>query len=751
MQINRSAGLILFLLATAAALAVASAFFLSAMFSEIRSLQGEFRRNLPHYASQVDYEVFQLIDSVLRFGEGEPGISRDDVILRVDIVWSRLLNDAKTGPSASYFGLEGAVDAIESLKSTLAEVEEDILAMNSGDHEIALDVANKLRSELPDIHSLSMAAIKVDASASAIYYERQLFNARYGIAFISGFLLFSSTLIFVVVLDRRRIRNLNQELEKFAARQKLEIASEKENRLTAEGDLADRNERLRQAAQLVKLGNWEWDCLTETCEYCSDLYASAYGLTVQDYRDHVSQKGDRFSLVSPSDRKRVAAQYDELRRGKIIEVEYSIDTPGGPRRIHEVARPVFDQSGQVVRELGSSIDVTEQRETEKQLVESRKMDAIGQLTGGIAHDFNNLLAVIMGNLELIEAETDPKQQSEMISDALAATIRGRDLTMSMLNFARRAPLTPKPMDINQAIRNLEILVRRVLPENITIETALGAGLWTVLADRSSTESALLNLCLNARDAMPNGGKLTIETTNMRVDQDYIDDRAETVDPGRYVMVAVTDTGSGIPSEKFGDIFEPFYTTKGVGEGSGLGLSMVQGFAKQSGGTVHVYSELGVGTTFKLYLKTVHDPDKELARSPKPIERSIPHGLRVLLVEDEEKVRKVVANLLASEGADVVEAEESAGAERAFKTKGHFDLLLTDIVMPGDLQGTGLARRLREIEPDLPVVFMSGYPNEAKVHGNGLRPEDVRLMKPVSRRELCQAVLHAVQTRKYDHS
>lgn len=395
---------------------------------------------------------------------------------------------------------------------------------------------------------------------------------------------------------------------------------------------------------------------------------------------------------------------------------------------------------------GFILDVTAEVETQNQLEaqkelahRAQKHESIGQLTGGVAHDFNNLLAVIMGNLELLRDDMIKEDHLNMIDAGIKATKRGADLTRNMLAFARKARLSPEVVNLNRLVNETRSWTGRTLPASISVETSLFAGLWKFEADPSSTESALLNLILNARDAMPDGGTLSLETANVRVDTAYVDSRQERLEPGRYVMLAVSDTGEGISSPTLLQIFEPFFSTKPTGKGSGLGLSMVLGFMQQSGGTVHVYSEPGVGTRFKLYFKAVTEELDVKPRGQVVAENSLANGRRVLVVEDEGAVLAVIVAILDKEGYDVTSAATGDEARTIFETSPDFDLLLTDIVMPGTLQGTTLSNVLRERVPDLSVIFMSGYASEAEIHDKSIRPEDIRLMKPVRRAELLTAI------------
>ncbi len=386
------------------------------------------------------------------------------------------------------------------------------------------------------------------------------------------------------------------------------------------------------------------------------------------------------------------------------------------------------------------VEVQEQMRLEREIARrAQKFESIGQLTGGVAHDFNNLLAVILGNLELLREGEEPSKQKGLIDTAISASLRGADLTKNMLAFARKAPLSPVTLNLNDVVREAKNWMGRTLPESVKVETSLLAGLWTIEADRTSLESALLNLTLNARDAMQGKGNLTIETANVRIDEDYIDTQQEELVPGRYVMLAVSDTGSGIDKEVLASIFEPFFTTKPPGVGSGLGLSMTLGFMRQSGGTVQVYSEIGEGTTFKLYFPTAKDQLDQAAKSPPAEAAQVGAGRRLLLAEDEEGVRNILVSILERAGYLVTATASGDDAFDIFVADPTYDLLLTDIVMPGKLQGTTLAKELRLKWPELPVIFMSGYASEATVHGNGLRPEDIRLMKPVRRADLLAAL------------
>ncbi|WP_353309501.1 ATP-binding protein [Shimia sp. NS0008-38b] len=394
----------------------------------------------------------------------------------------------------------------------------------------------------------------------------------------------------------------------------------------------------------------------------------------------------------------------------------------------------------ITREVAAENDARKQTELAQQ---AQRQKSVGQLTAGVAHDFNNILAVILGNLELLKDDQPDGEAVALIDKAINASEKGADLTRNMLAFSRQSPLKPKILDLNEVVRTSSSWMSRAIPNNCDVETYLKTGLWKTKVDESSVASAILNLLVNARDALPDGGKITIETSNVRIDEDYIGDQTDDIEPGRYVLLAVSDNGVGISKSDLETVFEPFFTTKEPGKGTGLGLAMVHGFMRQSKGKVAAYSETGVGTTIKLYFPAyMGEADAAApishASNPEPTK-----GARLLLVEDETQILEMLQKTLCRAGYEIVAASSGDQAAAIFSEDSHFDLLITDIVMPGNLQGTTLARALRAIRPDLPAIFMSGYARESTVHGNGLRSDDIRLMKPVSRQHLLSAIEQAL--------
>jgi signal transduction histidine kinase/DNA-binding response OmpR family regulator len=387
---------------------------------------------------------------------------------------------------------------------------------------------------------------------------------------------------------------------------------------------------------------------------------------------------------------------------------------------------------------------TVERETaQAALRQAQRMEALGQLTGGVAHDFNNLLQVISGNLQLLKREVAGNERAEMrVQGAIGGVTRGAKLASQLLAFGRRQPLEPKVLDIGRFIKGMDDMLRRALGEEIELETIISGGLWHTLVDPSQIENAILNLGINARDAMPRGGKLTIEAGNAKLDDEYA--RQHDVQPGQYVMVGVTDTGTGIAPELVDRVFEPFFSTKPEGKGTGLGLSMVYGLVKQSGGHVKIYSELGHGTTIKLYLPRAHEAEDVL---PDVDAAPVRGGSEtILVVEDDDEVRETAVNLLTDLGYRVLKAREAVGALSVIDSGVPIDLLFTDVVMPGPLRSPDLARKAAERLPGLAVLFTSGYTENAIVHGGRLDRGVELLSKPYTREALARKIRHVLANR-----
>jgi len=398
--------------------------------------------------------------------------------------------------------------------------------------------------------------------------------------------------------------------------------------------------------------------------------------------------------------------------------------------------PLIGADGAIDGALGIWLDVTEQRAMERQLRQAQKMEAIGQLTGGVAHDFNNLLAVVIGNLELLTDRIDGDAVvRQLVQEAIAAAERGAGLTRRLLAFARRQALSPSATDVNALVTGMAPLLQRALGETIAVEFATAVGVWPALVDASQLESAILNLSINARDAMPAGGKLKISTANAVLDRDYTAHHAE-VTPGEYVSISVSDTGTGIAPDILDQVFEPFFTTKEVGKGSGLGLSMVFGFVKQSGGHLRIYSEPGLGTNVTLYLPRVADA-RAVAEGTAGVAVSPGRGETILLVEDNEELRETARGMLAALGYGVLDAGEAQAALALLDAHPEIRLLFSDVVLPGGVNGFELAREARHRRPGLPVVFASGFVDPSMVQDSGFAEDILLLGKPFRRAELAE--------------
>jgi two-component system NtrC family sensor kinase len=379
----------------------------------------------------------------------------------------------------------------------------------------------------------------------------------------------------------------------------------------------------------------------------------------------------------------------------------------------------------------------ERRElAEQALRQSQKMEAVGQLTGGVAHDFNNLLTIIIGNLGIAKRGVVEARAERALNNALVGAERAAQLTQRLLAFSRRQPLNPRVLDVNKLIASISDLLVRTLGENIELESIGGAGLWKVEADASELESTLLNLALNARDAMPEGGKLTIETSNAYLDEGYCEQHAG-IKPGQYILIAVTDNGGGMSAETIDRAFEPFFTTKEAGKGTGLGLSQVYGFMKQSEGHVKIYSESGEGTTIKLYLPR-RDGNDAAHSVDEPVSSERGRAETILIVEDDDGVRQYASEILRDLNYQIIEAKDSASALRLLDADKKFDLLLTDVVLPGK-NGRELATEVERRRPGTKIIFMTGYSRNAIVHHGRLDPGTALIQKPLIERVLAQKI------------
>lgn len=473
------------------------------------------------------------------------------------------------------------------------------------------------------------------------------------------------------------------------------------------------------------------------------IYVNARLVEIFGYEsvDEILELGSVLALYHPDDRKRIADHMEARWRGENVPNVYERRglRKDGTEIAVEGRVTLMPWEGDISACVGLS-DITEQRRTQAMLQQAQKMEVVGQMTGGVAHDFNNLLTVIIGNLEFIEGRMPMLEDANIERWAAAANRaakRGAELTHRLLAFSRRQTLEPKSVNPNDIIASISDMLTRTLEENIEFTRKPDDDVETIYVDAAQLESALLNLVVNARDAMPNGGELIIETANRELDEIYCSTRPY-VTPGQYVMIAVTDTGEGMPNEVVERVFEPFFTTKETGKGTGLGLSMVYGFMKQSGGYVTVYSEPGQGTTVRLYFPRQH----ALVDVQEDDQVAVGNGEKgdatVLVVEDDEEVRVTVVSMLETQGYCVLSAKDGPYAMKMLREYPHeIDLLFTDIVMPGGMTGIELAKEALFVRPGLKILYTSGYAENVRRKVGGGLENAMWLFKPYTSRQLAE--------------
>lgn len=516
--------------------------------------------------------------------------------------------------------------------------------------------------------------------------------------------------------------------------------------VAVERDITERKRQsteLRQAQERFELISratndviWDWNLVTKS-GWWNDSMTEVFGYPLAEL---VSDSRSWTNFIHPDDLERVVQSIHQVidGEGEYWREEYRFIRKNG-QCAHVIDRGfvIRDKTGKAIRMVGSMLDITERMDMEQRLRESQKLEAVGHLTGGVAHDFNNLLTVILGNAEMLAETLTDQDLQPMAEMTLSAARRGAELTNRLLAFARRQPLDPKPTDLNQLVAAMRALIRRTLPENIELEFVPAPSLGITEIDAGELDTALLNLVVNARDAMQGGGKLTIETANVVLDIDYADRHSEVV-PGEYVMICVSDTGTGMTPETVQRAFEPFFTTKSAGKGSGLGLSMVFGFTKQSGGHIKIYSEPGEGTSIKLYFPLARDA-RQTSHQPAPVLEPVGGTEHILIAEDDDLVLQHLEGLLGSLGYRVTAVKSGPAALDALNAHPDIDLLLTDIIMPGGMNGRQLADRARELYPSLKVLYTSGYTENAIVHHGRLDPGVELLSKPYTRLTLSTKV------------
>jgi PAS domain S-box-containing protein len=510
------------------------------------------------------------------------------------------------------------------------------------------------------------------------------------------------------VRDITRRRKAEEDLRRLNARLK--------------GDVIERTGALRESrARMRAIFEAEPQCLQLISRDGTVLEINRAGLAMWQARETVEIIGrSAFPLVIPAQRVAFRALHRRVLGGETSTREFEIEgLKGGQRSVVVTAVPLRDWTGDIVAALYVAQDVSERRAIEAQLRQSQKMEAVGQLTGGIAHDFNNLLGVIVGNLDLLRLEMEGKpiaRQLELVDRMLDAAERGASLTHRLLAFSRRQTLHPQLVDINRLMSGMSSMLRRSLGGTIDVSAKETPGLWSVKVDSGHLESAILNLAINARDAMPEGGKLSIAMKNAALDDDFAQANPGAV-PGEYVMISVSDNGVGMPADVLERCFDPFFTTKEVGKGSGLGLSMVYGFVSQSGGYVKIDSAPGEGTVVRIYLPRSDEETHE--RGDGDVAASVPRGSgeTVLVVEDNVDMRVLSVTALKDLGYRPLEAANGKDALRLLDDEPTVQLLFSDVLLPGGMTGFDLAREAAQRRPNIKVLFTSGYTDKAVIPGD----------------------------------
>jgi PAS domain S-box-containing protein len=544
----------------------------------------------------------------------------------------------------------------------------------------------------------------------------------------------SLTEMFIVAERQARLEALKENIEQTVAERTVELTCEVTERKQAEEELKKSQAQLAQAQQIARMGSWEWN-LPDNKVTWSEETRRLYGFKPEDSG---SSMDDCTKRLHPDDIARVNQVLAEaLRNGRSFECDHRIRLPDGTERfMHGRGEIAVNEHGQPVKMVGTVQDITESKQaqealrgSEEKLRQSQKMEAVGRLAGGVAHDFNNLLTVIGGYSDLLLQELrDNPRLRQNVEEVKGAAERAGALTRQLLAFSRKQVLQPRVLDLNDVLGRMDKMLRRLIGEDIELRTLCDSLLGQVKADPGQLEQVILNMAVNARDAMPRGGKLTIRTSNVSLDQKTTF-RNRGLEIGEYIMLAISDTGVGMTDEVKAHLFEPFFTTKGIDKGTGLGLATCYGIISQSGGDIHVYSEPNTGTTFKIYLPRVDEA--VAAATANKNSSSLPGGTEsVLIVEDEETVRKLAGFILRGCGYRVQEASNASEALSLLEKQSRFDLVVTDVIMPR-MSGKDLYELLKVRFPRVKVLFISGYTDDALAHHGMLDADLSFLEKPFS--------------------
>jgi PAS domain S-box-containing protein len=739
------------------------------LFGERDFVGKSVREAFPELGSQG---FFELLDRVYQSGErfvadrttirlDRLGTGPEELVL--DFIYEPVTDDA--GRVTGIF-VEGH-DATEAhrAEAELRESEERNRRMVEGvkDHSIfTVDAANQVLDWTPGAEAVfGWSADEMKGESADILYtpedrvarvpERELATARAkGCANDERWHVRRDGSHFFANGSVRPLHNASGAITGF-----IKIARDETERRAAEAALRETEQRYRLAAKATNDAIWDWNLASNRIDW-NEAVTVLFG-----YADKkVEPSGDWWiEHIHPDDRDRIYTSIHAVIEGagEHWAAEYRFRRGDGTfAHVFDRGHVIRDEQGRATRMIGAMLDLTERKRAEERLrevnetLESRvverttelmatqdalrqaqKMEAVGQLTGGLAHDFNNLLTGISGSLEMMQVRISQGRVAEVeryVTAAQGAAKRAAALTHRLLAFSRRQTLSPKPTDVKQLVAGMEDLIGRTVGPAVEIETVNAAGLWPSLIDPSQLENAILNLCINARDAMPEGGKITIETGNRWMDQRAAEQRG--LEPGQYISVCVSDTGTGMAADVIEKAFDPFFTTKPIGMGTGLGLSMIYGFAKQSGGSVGIYSEVGQGTMVCVYLPR-HVGNAEAEESEAGVEEAprAEAGETVLVVDDEPTVRMLVTEVLTDLGYTAIEAADGAAGLKVLNSDLRIDLLITDVGLPGGMNGRQVADAARNVRPDLKVLFITGYAENAVLSHGHLDPGMHVLTKP----------------------